>query len=197
MDARMKTAEAIISCSPWHALERKLRAQDPDEHRNTGDTAQRDGVGQVHGDTPRRALSLRVKHCHSATTRRDPARRKRASALFALKCRGMLLEAIHLAPAVPANPRVQPVDRQNPALPPTYAMETLKPALAAIRTGSQIHLNEAPRMRPAGNLRVHSPLLGRIGHAINRQHIRRYPVVDAVLYRILQHIVEAVDHNPV
>ena len=47
------------------------------------------------------------------------------------------------------------------------------------------------------NLRVHSPLLCRISHAIYRQHIRRYSIVDAVLYCILQHIVEAIDHDSV
>ena len=140
---------------------------------------------------------MRVKHCHSATTGRDPAR-VQFSALFALNRSGrVLLESVHLTPAVPAHPRIKAVDGQDPALPDTHAMETLKSMLAAIRTGSQIYLDEASRMRPAGGSCVHSSLLGRIGHAIDRQHIRRYSVVDAVLYRILQHIIEAVDHDSV
>jgi hypothetical protein len=62
----------------------------------------------------------------------------------------MLLESVHLAAAVAAHPRVQSVERKNPSLPQTYAMETLKPVLAAIRTGSQIHLNEAPERGQPG-----------------------------------------------
>ena len=143
----------------------------------------------------RRAWRLRVKHCHSATSRRNPA--ARLLALFALN-RGArpLLEAVHLAPAVPADPRVKPVECKHPPLPEAYPMDTLEPAQAAIRTRSQTHLNEHPESGPA-KLRVHPALLGRVGHPVDRQHIRRDPVIDAVLYRILQHVGETVHHDSV
>jgi hypothetical protein len=109
----------------------------------------------------------------------------------------LLLKAVHLAPTAPAHPGIKTIKREDPALPHTHTMDALEPALAAIGTSSQDHLNVRPECGPGRELRVHAPLLGRKGHAIDRQHVCRNSVVDAVLYRILQHVVEAVHHNSV